>query len=429
MKRNLTKFLIPILTLIVVLACNQFASATPQPAATLNALYTSAAQTLEAMSTQGSSTLTGLPPVTETLSIPSGSATAFPTFTTVPPLQTIVVTRCDAAAFVSDVTYPDGSTVAMGSSFTKIWRIRNTGTCSWNTSYSLVFASGDRLGAPNSVAMPGNVAPGQTIDIPVTFTAPNQAGGYTSYWKLRNASGIQFGMGAGDASIYADIRVAGFTVTGYDFLASSCDADWENGSGNLPCPGTYGDSRGFVLGMNAAKLEDGRSLGNALLTHPEQVNNGIIVGEYPAITIQSGDRFQTTIACMYQANDCDMIFRLQYQIGSGNVRTLGQWREVYEGGSYPINIDLSFLNGERVRFIFTVLANGSSHEDHAMWVNPRITRQSSTAPTATSTSTATATGTTTVTATATATATGTATSTATATSTPTSTPTETPKPP
>ena len=51
--RFLKKFLIPISALAIVLACGPFAAATPQPAATLNALYTAAAQTLESMSTQG----------------------------------------------------------------------------------------------------------------------------------------------------------------------------------------------------------------------------------------------------------------------------------------------------------------------------------------------------------------------------------------
>jgi hypothetical protein len=424
MNQNLKKFLIPILVLIVMLACNQFASSTPQPAATLNALYTSAAQTLEAMSTQGAYTLTAQPFVTETLSV-SGSATAFPTYTNVPPLQTIVVSRCDAAAFISDVTYPDGSTVALGSTFTKIWRVQNTGTCSWNTSYSLVFVSGDRIGGPTAVSVPGNVAPGQTIDIPVNFTAPNQVGSYTSYWKLRSASGVLFGTGSSDASIYAAIKVAGYTVGAYDFIASACDAVWENDSRNLPCPGTDGDNNGYVLAMNSPKLEDGKSIGNALLTYPEKINNGIITGEYPGFTIQTGDRFQASVACMHKADDCDATFRLQYQIGNGNIRTLGQWREVYEGGSYPINIDLSFLNGEKVKFIFTVLSNGSSHEDFALWVTPRITRQSSKPATATSTVTSTSTTVPTGTATGTATSTATATATSTATSTPTETATAT----
>ncbi|MEO8355652.1 MAG: NBR1-Ig-like domain-containing protein [Chloroflexota bacterium] len=417
---KLKKILIPLVALVTILACGPFAASTPQPAATLDALYTAAAQTLEAMSTQGSYTVTAPAFATETLSVPSGTPLVLSTYTTVPPIQppgqTPVqpVTRCDAASFVSDVTYPDGSNVALGGSFTKIWRIRNTGTCTWNTSYALVYVSGEKFGAPNAVALPGSVAPGQAVDIPVNLTAPSRGGSYIGYWKLRNPSGGLFGVGTGDASIYTDIRVAGYTVAAYDFLANYCEADWENDSQNLPCPGTEGDDNGFVRALNAPITETGKSAGNALLTYPERGNDGLITGKYPNFRIESGDRFQAFIGCVEKANDCDMIYRLQYQIGSGDVKTLGQWREVYEGENYPVNIDLSFLNGERVKFIFTVLANGSSHEDFALWINPRITRQSSEPPTATpvpSTGTATATATSTATATATATATVTPTAT------------------
>jgi len=324
MHKQYRKLLIPVLALTIILACAPFAASTPQPAATLNALYTSAAQTLSAMSTQGASTLTAQP-ATETLSVPvSSTPSGFPSFTAVPPLQTIV-SRCDAAAFISDVTYPDGSVVALGSSFTKIWRVQNTGTCSWNTSYALVFVSGEKLGGPNSVALPGNVGPGQTVDIPVTFTAPTKAGDYVGYWKLRNASGVLFGMGSGDANIYVDVKVAGYVVGAYDFLSNFCDADWQNTSKDLPCPGTEGDDRGFVLSVDSPKLEDGKSIGNGLLTYPERGANGIITGKYPGFTVQTGDRFQANIACKYKANDCDVIFRVQYQIGNGSVKTLGQW--------------------------------------------------------------------------------------------------------
>src|SRR5262245_52738547 len=118
------KFLILSLALIVILACNTLAAPTPQPAATLNALYTSAAQTLSAMATQGASTAIPGSSPTATLSIPTSTPLEFLTFTPVPP-----ITRCDAASFVADVTYPDGSTIGIGTSFTKIWRIRNIGTC------------------------------------------------------------------------------------------------------------------------------------------------------------------------------------------------------------------------------------------------------------------------------------------------------------
>lgn len=425
--KHFRNILIPILVLAAAtLACGPLSPSTPQPAATLNALYTAAAETLAAMSTQGAAEQTAQPQVTGTLALSSVTPSSFPSFTAVPPLNT-VVSRCDAAAFVSDVTYPDGATVALGSSFTKIWRIRNTGTCSWNSSYSLVFISGERLGGPNAVAVPGNVGPGQTVDIAVNLTAPNRAGDYVGYWKLRNPSGVLFGVGAAaDVNVYVDIYVAGYNVVGYDFIANACEANWRNEEENLPCPGSEGDDRGFVLVRNSPRLEDGRSIGAGLVTYPERGNNGFITGKYPAVEIRSGDRFQANIACLDEANDCNVLFRLQYQIGSGSIRTLGQWHEVYEGGNYPISIDLSSLRGERVKFILTVLANGTSHEDFAVWVQPRITRQSSTPPTATWTPSASPTVTVTGTATSTATATGTATSTATVTATVTSTPTDTP---
>ena len=417
------KFLFLTLVLATIMACSRFAAATPQPAATLDSLYTAAAQTLEAMSTQGAGTIT--PVSTGTLFVSTSSSTPFSTFTTVPPVQP--VSRCDAAAFVSDVTYPDGANVSLGSTFTKTWRIQNVGTCTWTTAYALVFVSGERFGAPAAVSLPGNVAPGQSIDLSLNLTAPNNNGRFRGDWKLRNASGALFGVGSSASSnFYVDVSVTGYTVLAYDFVANYCEAAWENDSQGLPCPGVEGDAKGFVQVLNSPRMENGNMLGKALLTYPQKSNTGWISGRYPRIDIQSGDRFQALINCMHEANDCDATFRLSYQIGNGEIRTLGQWREVYEGQFYTVNIDLSSLRGQSVKFILTVFTNGNSHEDFALWMSPRITRQSSQPPTATATpsqtlaptlsptlSSATPTVTFTATATSTPTATGTATPTAT----------------
>jgi len=391
------KLLISIVALAaVVLACNgPFAAATPQPAATLDALYTAAAQTLAGMSTQAISTQFSPTPTLSLL--PTASPIVVYTFTNVPPISPVPVSRCDAASFVSDVTYPDGSNVTLGGTFTKIWKLKNTGTCTWTTSYALVYVSGERFGAPAAVAMPTSVGPGQTIDLPINLTAPNQSGHYRGFWKLRNSSNVLFGIGTDAASnFFVDINVTGYAVTGYDFVANdnTCDdASWENASRQLPCRGSDGDDRGFVIALDAPKLEDGKSHGKGLLMHPEKRSDGLISGKYEGIRIRSGDRFQALIGCEYEANDCDVIFRLQYQVGNGGIRTLGQWRELYEGQFYPLNIDLSTLSGEKVKFILTVFANGSSHEDFALWVDPRITSQSSAPATATPTRTATSTAT------------------------------------
>jgi hypothetical protein len=399
--RYFKKILIPLSALAIILACGPFAAATPQPAATLNALYTSAAQTLGSMSTQGAYyTFTPPASATSTLSVilPTSTSTSFAlaTNTTVPQIPP-PVPRCDAAAFIGDVTYPDGSIVPANSDFTKIWRVQNTGTCPWTPSYALVFVGGERFDSPNAVSMPGTVYPGQSVDLAVNLESPTKSGTYIGYWKLRSSSGALYGVGAGNASLYADVRVAGYTVTGYDFVANYCQASWRNASDNLPCPGTEGADTGFVIALSSPKMENGKSIGNGLLTYPQKTNDGMITGKYPSITVENGDRFQANIGCLEKANDCDIIYRLQYQIGNGDVRTLGQWREVYEGGSYAINMDLSSLRGQKVKFILTVLANGSSHEDFALWVNARIARFSSQPATATYTPTATATATATAT--------------------------------
>jgi hypothetical protein len=425
---RLKKLLLLTFVLSTILACGPFSSGSaPQPAETLNALYTSAAQTLDALSTQVAFTQTLQPTATNTLSLDSTSPTPFSTFTNVPPIQT--QTKCDAASFVSDVTYADGAVVGRGSNFTKIWRLKNVGTCTWTTSYAIVYVSGEKFGGSNSTPMPVNVGPGQTVDLSINLVAPSQNGRYRGNWILRNASGILFGVGtAADSSFYVDVNVSGYTLSAYDFVVKYCDAVWRSETKNLNCPGAQGDDRGFVRVLSSPKMEDGVARGDALLTYPNKSGTGSITGKYPNFSVKTGDRFQALIGCQHQATDCNIVFRLQYQIGNGDVRTLGQWQEVYEGQYYSVSVDLSALAGEKVKFILTVLANGTSHDDFALWVAPRITRQSADPATATVTLTPTITSTPTVTSTPTTTPTTTVTSTQTATPTATPTSTETPTP-
>jgi len=96
------------------------------------------------------------------------------------------------AAFVSDVTVPDDTAFAPGQSFTKTWRVRNTGTCAWEAGTTLIFSSGDRMGGPDSVPV-GAVAAGSTVDVSVNLTAPTSYGTYRGNWQLRAPDGTRFG--------------------------------------------------------------------------------------------------------------------------------------------------------------------------------------------------------------------------------------------
>jgi Ig-like domain from next to BRCA1 gene len=423
MKKSLITIPGIVILTIFLFACNLGVSATPDAAATLNPLYTAAAQTLEAMVSQQDSATPDSAIPTSTLFPTATPILVFPTSTLY--LSPVPVKRCDAAAFVKDVTIPDGSTLSPGKSFTKTWRLQNVGSCSWTSSYALIFVSGDGMSAPNVVSLPGNVNPGDTLDVSVNLVSPTKKGNYRGYWKLRNASGVLFGIGAqADISFWVDINVLGREYVAYDFVASACDAEWSNNSVTLPCPGTDGDDDGYVLKLSRPRMEDGtREDQPGLLTVPKHTKNGFISGQYPAFRIQEGDHFVTSVNCQYNATTCDVLFQLDYQIGNGDIKSLKEWHEVYEGKYFPVDLDLSFLAGKNVKFFLSVSANGSKGLDDALWLAPSILRQGTPPPTSTVTSSPTATATPTIT--MTATATPTLTSTATETATPTETPTAT----
>jgi len=94
----------------------------------------------------------------------------------------------DSAAFVSDVTVPDYTNFNAGESFNKVWRVENTGTCTWSTEYTLVFVSGEQMGVPDSLPLT-TTKPGDTLDIAVDMTAPGNDEVYRADFEIRNPAG------------------------------------------------------------------------------------------------------------------------------------------------------------------------------------------------------------------------------------------------
>ncbi|MFN8413897.1 MAG: NBR1-Ig-like domain-containing protein [Anaerolineales bacterium] len=99
---------------------------------------------------------------------------------------------CDNSAYISDVSISDGTILAPGETFTKTWRIKNTGTCTWNSNYAITFSSGNAMSG-ETTAIDQSVASNNTGDISVELTAPDAEGTYTGYWILQNSSGMAFG--------------------------------------------------------------------------------------------------------------------------------------------------------------------------------------------------------------------------------------------
>jgi uncharacterized protein YkwD len=93
------------------------------------------------------------------------------------------------------VTFPDGSLVEPGQHFTKIWKIRNEGTCDWH-GYSLIYAGGDAMSASMSTPIQDVKVKAYT-NISVDLVAPSRGGLETGYWEFKNAAGQTFGVGSG----------------------------------------------------------------------------------------------------------------------------------------------------------------------------------------------------------------------------------------
>ncbi len=203
-----------LIVVLVIFACTLPSSAPPTPAGD-DFVATAALLTVQAQLTLQAPAATATSPV-----LPTNTSAPLPTIalptqapTQIPASPT---SSCNAAQFISDITIPDGTILEPGESFTKTWRVKNSGTCTWTTAYAAVFSSGNAMGGPASQAIGGTVNPGQSVDISINFTAPTSTGDYTAYYKLRDAGGVLF------SQIYVQIKVqtGKFAVTSVTFTTS-----------------------------------------------------------------------------------------------------------------------------------------------------------------------------------------------------------------
>jgi len=185
--------------MLAALACNLSVFGGQSPTLDAGAIMTAAAQTIEAKV----GGVTEPPVATPTFTVPaplvpSNTPTITPTVTETIP--------CNQATFGTDVTVPDGTTFNFGQTFTKTWRLKNSGSCTWTSGYSLVFDHGDQMGGPASQSLTaGTVPPGGTVDVSVNLTTPSTVGTYKGYWRLREPGGAFFGLPSG-SSFYVEIQ-------------------------------------------------------------------------------------------------------------------------------------------------------------------------------------------------------------------------------
>lgn len=288
---------------------------------------------------------------------PTSTPTLPPVITATPgvgvtqqPVKTVTTSPDGActyrAAFVSDVTIPDNTTVQPGQSFVKTWRLRNDGTCTWGPTgynlHALAFTSGDKLGAPDEVPLPGEVRQGQTVDISVTMKAPTAAGTYLSNWLLRvdgDPNNLHW-VGTGPSSdqpFYVLIKVPGNSGGGG---TSTTRVNFDTGATSAAVQGQIGagERKGYVLAAlkgqviitsvsaatNDAKVKIAAADGSALGGSPDN-NSFLAMAQLPST--QDYIVWVTGASSTSFTLDINIPSRISFSPGATSAEVSGQVRK------------------------------------------------------------------------------------------------------
>lgn len=96
------------------------------------------------------------------------------------------------AEFLNDVSIPADTEVERGDVFVKIWRIRNSGTCTWTPAYHIRYVEGNPIDW-QEMAIGSVVAPGEETEVSITANSPFNPGIYQAWWQIADEQEQPFG--------------------------------------------------------------------------------------------------------------------------------------------------------------------------------------------------------------------------------------------
>ncbi len=192
--------------LILLSSCG--AGTSLQPTVDSGQMYTQVAATVQAgiALTQSAmptatATFTMTITTTPTITATATSSTQQPTLTAYVPGSSAGTSTADNITWIADITIPDGTVVTPSDGLHKIWKVQNSGTTTWTTSYKLVWIdiTNFNYNDINSVVpvkevkIPKEVKPGEQIEITIDLVAPSKNGIYKIFFRMLNPSGQFFG--------------------------------------------------------------------------------------------------------------------------------------------------------------------------------------------------------------------------------------------
>ncbi len=143
-------------------------------------------------------------------------------------------TECNKAGFVSDITVPNGTAMAVTQVFVKTWRLINLGTCTWTSNYQIIPVQGGSSQQAFNLGV--SVPPGHYVDISIKVTAPATEGTYGSSYKLESPDGVIFGVGADGNSAFGYLVDVQNINTPSSFRVTNVDMSINTSSVDVSCP-------------------------------------------------------------------------------------------------------------------------------------------------------------------------------------------------
>ena len=198
---------------ITLIALTLLLSACGSTQQTQDQISTSVAQTVQA---QNSLTkIADLPTLTP---VPAFEITSTPDPLATNSAPVIGAPGCTVSIRLAAESPPDNTLMKPGEYFWKTWSLENTGSCTWDSSYKLIFTNGELMGGLTSYPLPEVVAPGETKDISIYLKAPDTEGTFTGYWLIQTPWNEYFGAGTGNP-FYVQIVVSNTAIPKYGIIS------------------------------------------------------------------------------------------------------------------------------------------------------------------------------------------------------------------
>lgn len=316
---------------------------------------------------------------TPTLSIGSGSSSA----STSAAIPTMGLTAAPQGSctnrftFLSDVTFPDGTMTMPRTRFTKTWYIQNSGTCTMNRQYKVVFVSGSLVSDGKEFPLFSSeriLKPGESAPISIPLVAPEEKGKYTTSWGIKSPDGTVYGAGPDGVVWLTSVFQVGNQYNFYENLNGAICSDT---NGLFFCGSSdRSGGRGAVYYNSSPTMESNYAGGQSILVAPPMVDDGVTRVAFGPLRVARGTWLRSAISCPPNAPLCDNNVTLYVQPSSGVEQFVAQNHEVNDGFASEWNVNLSDFgyHDQDITIIFEVKANGGvSSDDLIIFMNPRLT--------------------------------------------------------